>query len=88
MTDAIGIKGHILQADALRITPADPDACADDSCHADDPGGSVDADRGGAEVGCRIDPQDRGALPLLAMLGLLGVAGGSRRRGATRVRPR
>lgn len=79
MTDAIGVRGQILQADALRITPSDEEACVDVDCRADaiDPQAGI-SNRGDSEAGCNVGG-DRRSLGL-APLGLLVLLGLRRRR--------
>ncbi len=81
MTDAIGVSGQQLQADALRVVPAGLEACEGDDCKADNagPGGTAMA-RGDAEAGgCRVHGGGPGD-GLLALGGLLGMFAGRRRR--------
>lgn len=77
MTDAIGIKGQVLQADALRVTPSDGAECVeDDGCKTDavEPPQIDDVARGGDEAaGCSVGsrPGHLGSLALLVLLGLV-----------------
>jgi len=78
MSDAIGVKGQILQVDALRIMPADLD-CEGDDCGTqsvsegpnNDAGSSVG--RGDEAVGCSIGGSGSGPAGALALLALLGL---------------
>ena len=78
MTDAIGISGQVLQADALRVTPATMGSCEDGDCPADDIGGQVVSVRGGGEAGCSVQGRGSGGALGLAMFVVL--AGLRRRR--------
>lgn len=73
MTDAIGISGQVLQADALRVTPAEEEDCEDGLCSADDIGGEPLATRDGNSSGCSIASRSpHGVLSALFVLGLFG----------------
>jgi hypothetical protein len=89
MTDAIGVKGRILQADGLRVTPAE--LCDQVGCNADQPAdaaGAPDLARGNGEaMGCSVDPRRRG-MPLWALGLIVVVTMGRRLRGSTARRDR
>ncbi len=75
MTDAIGVKGQVLQVDAMRITPTNAECndndCKNDSVHAgDEPG---DVDRGDGAASCSVGAGDAGPWSSLALLALLGL---------------
>lgn len=79
MTDAIGISGQQLQADALRVVPATMESCEDGECRADDIGGQPLSPRHSTDGGCSVAGRDGSdAVLTLALFGL--AAGGRRRR--------
>lgn len=73
MTDAIGISGQVLQADALPVAPSDAEDCEDGSCRADDIGGQPvsirDCESSGCSVAGRGSNGAWGSLLLLALFG-------------------
>jgi len=77
MTDAIGVSGQQLQADALRIVPASAEDCEHGDCRADAIGGQADPRPADAGAGCSV--QGRGSSDAV-LGGLLLFLFGVRRR--------
>lgn len=82
MTDAIGVSGQVLQADALRVVPANVEDCEDGSCRADDIGGQPVSTRDGDASGCKV--AGSGSQGVWSGVFLLGLFGRVRRRSTFR----